>query len=200
METRPAFPQRPDGTPSLPDKVIAIHRALDAARIPHAIGGALALAYYAEPRTTIDVDINVFLPTERWPQVRDALQPLGVDVSVEEAALARDGQARLWWDRNPVDLFFSYDEFHDEMRRSARRVPFGEETLSILSPEHLAVCKAMFDRPKDWLDIEQILVATHPLDLAEIEGWLERMVGRADPRMARLEEIESRLGLDGEQS
>ena len=196
-ETRPTFPRRPEGAPSLPEKVIAIHHALDVARVPHAIGGALALAYYAEPRTTIDVDVNVFVPTERWPQVRDALAPLGVDVSAEEDALLRDGQVRLWWDRNPVDLFFSYDRFHDEMRRGARRVPFGEETLSILAPEHLAVCKAMFDRPKDWLDIEQILVATHPLDLAEIESWLERMVGRADPRVARFEEIRSRLSLGG---
>lgn len=199
-ETRPTFPQRPDGSPSLPEKVIAIHRALDAAHVPHAIGGALALAYYAEPRTTIDVDINVFVPTEHWPEVRDALEPLGVDVSAEESALARDGQVRLWWDRNPVDLFFSYDQFHDEMRRGARRVPFGEETLSILAPEHLAVCKAMFDRGKDWIDIEQILVATHPLDLPEIEAWLEKMVGRTDPRMAKLGEIVSRLSPEDGQS
>jgi hypothetical protein len=196
-ETRSTLPQRPEGARSLPDKVIAVHRALKAARVPHAIGGALALAYYAEPRTTIDVDINVFAPTERWPQVRDALAPLGVDVSVAQAALVRNGQVRLWWDRNPVDLFFSYDQFHDEMRRGTRRVPFGGETLLILSPEHLTVCKAIFDRTKDWLDIEQILVATHPLDLAEIESWLERMVGRADPRMAKFEEIRSRLSLDG---
>jgi hypothetical protein len=195
---RPLYPQRPDSAPSLPEKVIAIHRRLDAARVPHAIGGALALAYYAEPRATIDVDINVFVPTERWPDIRDALAPLGVDVSVDEAALTRDGQIRLWWDRNPVDLFFSYDEFHDEMRRGARRVPFGAETLSILAPEHLAVCKAMFDRGKDWLDIEQILVATQPLDLAEIESWLERMVGKSDPRVAKLAEIKSRLALDEE--
>jgi hypothetical protein len=175
--------------------VVAIHERLDAARVPHAIGGALALAYYAEPRATIDVDINVFVPTERWPDVRDALEPLGVNVSIDRDALNRDGQARLWWDRNPVDLFFSYDEFHDEMRKGARRVPFGETTLTILSPEHLAVCKAMFDRPKDWLDIEQILVATSPLDLAEIESWLRRMVGQADPRLGKLAEIKARLSL-----
>jgi hypothetical protein len=186
-ETRPTFPQRPEGAPSLPEKVIAIHRALDAARVPHAIGGALALAYYAEPRTTIDVDINVFVPTERWPQVRDALAPLGVDVSAEEDALVRDGQVRLWWDRNPVDLFFSYDRFHDEMRRGARRVPFGEETLSILAPEHLAVCKAMFDRPKDWLDIEQVLVCVDPLDVDDISAWLGRIVGDGDARARRFE-------------
>jgi Nucleotidyl transferase AbiEii toxin, Type IV TA system len=190
-------PQRAGDSPSLPQKVIAIHAALSGAKVPHAIGGALALAYYAEPRATIDVDVNVFVATQRWPDVREALSPLGVDIGVDLNALERDGQVRLWWDRNPIDLFFSYDPFHDEMRRAARRVPFAETTIPILSPEHLAVCKAMFDRPKDWLDIEQILVATDPLDLPEIEAWLEAMVGEANPRLARLREIVERLGLDG---
>jgi hypothetical protein len=183
-------------SPSLPNKVTAIHRALAEAKVPHAIGGALALAYYAEPRTTIDVDVNVFVPTERWPDIRDALAPLGVNVDVDQKELSRDGQVRLWWGRNPVDLFFSYDPFHDEMRRGARKVPFADETIPILSPEHLAVCKAMFDRPKDWIDIEQILVATDPLDLGEIESWLERMVGSDDPRIKKLEEVKSSLSLD----
>jgi hypothetical protein len=188
--------QRAASAPTLPDKIVALHESLAAARIPHAMGGALALAYYAEPRVTIDVDINVFVSTERWPQVRDALSPLDVGVNVNLEALERDGQVRLWWDRTPVDLFFSYDPFHDEMKGMARRVPFGETTIPILAPEHLAVCKAMFDRPKDWLDIEQILVATDPLDLPEIEGWLEAMAGESNPRMTRLREITTRLGLD----
>jgi hypothetical protein len=175
--------------------VTLIHRALDGAKIPHAIGGALALAYYAEPRATIDVDINVFVTTERWPEICEALAPLGVDVEVEVDDLNRDGQVRLWWDRNPVDLFFSYDPFHDAMQRSARKVPFNEATIPILSPEHLAVCKAMFDRPKDWLDIEQILVATDPLDVEEIEDWLERMVGRDNPRMEKLAAVKAELSL-----
>ena len=185
-------PRRPK-SPSLPEKVLAIHHALLEAKVPHAIGGALALAYYAEPRATIDVDVNVFVPTKRWAAVRDALAPLGVDVNADENELDRAGQVRLRWDHNPIDLFFSYDPFHDEMRRSARKVPFAEETIPILSPEHLVVCKAMFDRPKDWIDIEQILVATDPLDLQEIEEWLERMVGSNDPRMKRLSELKASL-------
>ena len=181
----------------LPDKVLWLHESLDAARIPHALGGALALAYYAEPRVTIDVDLNLFVPVERWRDVVDALTPLGVDAgNLDEQALLRDGQCRLWWGSNPVDLFFAYDEFHDEMRKEVRRVPFAESTVPILAPEHLAVCKAMFDRPKDWIDIEQMLVATQDLDLAAIEGWLERMVGPADQRMKHLAELEDRLALD----
>lgn len=191
-----ASTHRSDSEPPLPEKVVAIHRQLDTAKVPHALGGALALAYYAEPRATVDIDVNVFVATDRWPQVRDALAPLGVDVTLDLAVLARDGQVRLWWGRNAVDLFFSNDEFHEEMRRGARRVPFGQATLSILSPEHLAVCKAMFDRPKDWLDIEQMLVATDPIDLAEIERLLERMIGVEDPRIEKLGEVKARLSLE----
>jgi hypothetical protein len=185
------------GEPPLPDKVIAIHEALHTARIPHAVGGALALAYYAEPRATIDIDLNVFVPSERWQEVIDALVPIGVDAGdLDSTALRRDGQCRLWWGDNPVDLFFAYDAIHDAMRKGARRVPFAGTTLPILAPEHLAVCKIMFDRPKDWLDIEQMLVATDDLDLAEIEDWLKRMVGAEDSRLRRLEGLKAELSID----
>jgi hypothetical protein len=180
--------------PSLPDKVIAIHKGLSVAKIPHAIGGALALAYYAEPRATIDIDLNIFAPTERWPDVIEALTPLGVKTeSLDVTALERDGQCRLWWGDNALDLFFAYDEIHSEMRKGARKVPFADTTLPILSPEHLAICKAMFDRPKDWLDIEQMLVAADDLDIAKIESWLERMVGTQDPRLERFAELKAKV-------
>lgn len=195
MTAGPTSAPRSGSEPSLPEKVVAIHTGLAKARVPHAIGGALALAYYAEPRATVDVDVNLFVPTDRWPEVREALAPLGVGVDLDRAALERDGQVRLWWGRNPVDLFFAYDEFHAAMRRAARKVPFADTTIPILSPEHLAVCKAMFDRPKDWIDIEQILVATDPLDLAEIESWLDRMTPAEDQRRTKLAELGSRLGL-----
>jgi hypothetical protein len=173
--------------PSLPDKVISINEALAAAKIPHALGGALALAYYATPRATIDIDLNVFVPAERWPSVIDALNPLGIATAdLNTDALERDGQCRLWWGDNAVDLFFAYDPVHLDMQKQARRVPFGATTVTILAPEHLAVCKAMFDRRKDWMDIEQMLIATDELDADAVEEWLERMVGERDPRLERL--------------
>lgn len=178
--------------PPLPDKVIAIHEALEEAKVPHALGGALALAYYAAPRATIDIDLNVFVPAERWHDVIDALEPLGISTAaLDSTALERDGQCRLWWGDNAVDLFFAYDPIHEEMRKETRRMPFGATTVPILAPEHLAVCKAMFDRRKDWLDIEQMLIAADDLDLDAVERWLERMVGKEDPRLKRLAELNS---------
>jgi hypothetical protein len=180
----------------LADMVVAIDRALTGAKIPHAIGGAIAYAYYGEPRVTIDVDVNVFVSTDSWPEVRDALTGLGVDVETDEAALTRDGQVRLWWGRIAVDLFFSYDPFHDEMKKAARRVPFGDDRIPILGPEHLLICKALFDRPKDWLDIEAMVAFVEPLDLDAIRSWLARMVDADDERLAKLREITDRLGPD----
>jgi hypothetical protein len=185
-------PSPPSDTPPLPDKVIVIHEALRDAKIPHALGGALALAYYADPRATIDIDLNLFIPVERWREAIDTLVVPGVDAGdLDPTVLERDGQCRLWWGDNAVDLFFSYAPIHEEMRRETRRVPFGGITVPILAPEHLAVCKAMFDRRKDWLDIEQMLLATDELDTEAIEDWLSRMVSPDDQRLERLRELVS---------
>lgn len=186
---------RQDQPAPLSDMVVAIDRALAAAKIPHAIGGAIAYAYYAEPRVTIDVDVNVFVPTERWPEVREALARLGVDVVTDESALSRDGQVRLWWGRIAVDLFFSYDPFHKEMESAVRHVPFGDVRIPILGPEHLMICKAVFDRPKDWLDLEAMLAFTEPLDVELIRSWLTRMVGPEDERLQKLDALVARLEL-----
>lgn len=184
------------GETSLPEKIVAIHEQLDEARIPHAFGGALALAYCAEPRATIDIDLNLFVPAARIEEVNYALSPLGVE-SLESdddlAALERDGQCRLWWGRTPVDLFFAYHEVHEAMRNAARKVPFGDAELEVLSPEHLVICKACFDRTKDWVDIEQILILSEHFDVEEVDGWLGRMLGDRDQRKQRFDELAAEL-------
>jgi hypothetical protein len=155
--------------------------------VPHAFGGALALAYYAEPRATIDIDINVFVGTDDLQLVIAPLRALGIPVTeVAEASVLRDGQTRLWWDQTPVDLFFSYDPFHDAARAATHQVSFAATTIPILSVEHLIVCKASFNRPKDWVDIAAVLADGTKPDPAECLRWLGRIVGDTDQRYNRL--------------
>jgi hypothetical protein len=180
--------------PSLPDKVVALHVALHDAGIPHAFGGALALAYYAEPRTTVDVDVNVFLTADHAEEIAGALDVLGVDTApLHTHVLARDGQVRCRWGRTPIDLFFAYDALHDAMRARAASVPFGPDTIPIIGAEHLVVCKAVFNRPKDWLDIEQVLVTVDGFDRSDACAELERIVGPEDPRARHLRDTMARL-------
>lgn len=155
-------------------------------KAPHAFGGALALAYYAEPRATIDIDLNIFLAPTDYERVAAILAELGVSEGPEVSVVERDGQCRLWWGRTPIDLFFAYDALHEAMKDAIRTEPFAGASIPILAPEHLVVCKAIFNRPKDWLDIEQIAVGVEDLDAAEILSWLDRILGADDPRSQRV--------------
>lgn len=170
---------------NLAQRVVGLHRAL--ARIPHAFGGALALAYYAEPRATIDIDLNVFVGVEALARVEAPLTKLGVVFTGDARLLVqRDGQARVFWDATPVDLFFAYDPFHDAVRASVRTVPFADMTIPVLSADHLVVCKVVFNRPKDWVDIDALLAAGTSVDAAEVLRWVGRIAGDTDERYNRI--------------
>jgi hypothetical protein len=178
---------------SLADKIVAVDSSLEAARIRHAFGGALALAYYAEPRATIDIDVNVFVEPAEFSVVARAVAALGVDTEGGEDDAVRDGQCRLRWDQTPVDVFFAYDPVHGAMERASRRVPFGDRRIPILSAEHLIVCKAAFDRPKDWIDIEQVILLQPALARGEVLDWLRRLLGPKDRRTVRVDALLTRL-------
>ena len=179
-------------SPTLPERILAIEQAL--VDIPHAFGGALALAYYAEPRATVDIDLNLFVPADRFPDVAGPLLELGVDADDPDAvaAVARDGQARVMWDRTPIDLFFAYDAFHDAAAAARHTVPFAESSIPILAAEHLVVCKTVFNRPKDWVDIDAMLAAGVSLDAAEVLRWVGRVTGDDDPRYERIASVLTR--------
>ena len=171
---------------TLAQRVVALDHAL--ARVPHAFGGAIALAYYAEPRATIDIDLNVFVGVDRYQVVARRLTPLGVDlddVTVSDLA-RRDGQVRVLWEHTPIDLFFAYDPFHDAAAAARVRVPFADTTIPILSAAHLMVCKVVFNRGRDWVDIDSMLGYDVPLDVAEVMRWVGRITGDTDPRFERI--------------
>lgn len=154
-------------------KVLAVSRALAGAGIPHAIGGAIALGHYAEPRPIRDIDVNVFVAPERRTEV--------------EAALAGvDGEDP------PVHLFFAEDPLHEAMPAATREAPFAGATIPIVSPEHLMVRKAMLGRDKDWPDIEALLASGEVMDLDEVRAWVELLAGTDDERLARLDKLTSR--------
>ena len=171
---------------SLADQIVAIHQALDEADIPHAFGGALALAWCTQQaRGTIDIDVNVFVPPDRARDVVDAL-PDGVAwTDVDVAAIERDGQIRLWWDGTPVDVFTNTTAFHDEVGTRARHEDFAGECLPFLDCRDLAVFKAFFDRTKDWADLEAMAEAGS-LDVDAVVGVLARHLGPDDQRIERL--------------
>ncbi len=173
---------------TLAERIVALHDALTAADLPHAFGGAIALAYWTlDPRGTSDVDVNVFVPA---PEAASALQalPPGLDVPDGTAeVIARDGQVRVFWDETPVDLFFDYAPVHADAALHARTVPFAGGRIPVLGPVELAVFKVMFDRTRHWADVEA-MAAAGTLDRESVRASLATMLDPDDARFARLDD------------
>jgi hypothetical protein len=174
---------------TLVEKVLALEAAFDGLDIPHAFGGALALAFHiAEPRATRDIDLNIFVSVENARPALDAL-PDAVEWSDDDVAeIARKGQVRLFWDDTPIDLFFDTHKFHESAATHIERVPFAGHEIPILAADDLAVFKAFFNRTKDWADIEAMLDAKS-VDVHVVIGWLVDLLGGDDHRVTRLRDL-----------
>ncbi len=170
---------------SLVQKVIEIAVHFEAAGVPYAFGGALALAYCTEdPRGTRDIDVNAFLPATHPDPALAALPP-GVLVPEDSAArIVAEGQVRLWWDDTPVDLFLDYAPLHRQAAEGSRDVPFAGRQIRVLGPVEIVLFKALFDRPQDWVDISTV-VGADAVDRDRVEHDLVALVGDDDPRVAR---------------
>ena len=111
----------------LPAKIIAVHGLLAGAELPHAFGGALALAWCTQrARGTIDIDVNVFVPADRTDDVLDALASVVTPTAEQRAQMSAEGQTRLWWEATPVDVFLDTTPFHVAVGERVRWELFGD--------------------------------------------------------------------------
>ena len=171
---------------TLAQKMVRLHQALERKYIAHAFGGALALAWCTQQaRATIDIDINIFiLPDD--VEILVAALPNKIEVTKQQSlALSRDGQARLMWDRTPIDLFLNTTTFHDEAAKRVRHEMFAGAKLPFLSCRDLAVFKTFFNRTRDWADLEE-MQAAGTLDVRGVTSELLEYLGEDDPRIMRL--------------
>jgi hypothetical protein len=170
----------------LVEKLFTIHDSLTEAGIAHAFGGAIALAYCVEePRGTRDLDLNIFTDAS---EAESALSSLPPGVRVRKADIAkveRDGQARLDWDGTPIDVFLNNVPLHDVVAASVVWVELEGRDIPVLDCASLVVFKALFDRTRDWADIEAIAIAT-PEDIKGAAATIAGLGGENDSTLEKL--------------
>ncbi len=168
------------------DAIVEVHDGLDAAGMRHAFGGAFALLWCTgEPRTTVDIDLNIFVPPSDTQRVLDALPKQIKATDKEATALMADGQCRLIFDDIPLDVFLDTTRFHDDLRLHVKEHELADRKLPFLGCNDLAVFKAYFNRRKDWADIEEMLRADR-LDVPYVVGILSTYLGPKDERIIEL--------------
>jgi len=177
----------------LTGKIVDLHQSLAAAGLPHAFGGALALAWCTQrARGTIDIDINVFLPVADRQRFLQAL-PEGVKVTrADRQALEQDGQVRLWWDQTPLDVFLNTTDYHEAVADRIQFETFADTRIPFLACLDVAVFKAFFNRTKDWADLEEMQLAG-TLDVAEVRQIIGHYLGEDDERIDSLTRLAARI-------
>jgi hypothetical protein len=175
------------------DVIVELHDGLDAAGMHHAFGGAFALLWCTgEPRTTVDIDLNIFVSPTETQRVLDAL-PEGIVATDDEVSqLMTTGQCRLMFEGIPVDLFLDTTPFHDDLRLHISEHQLVNRNLPFLGCNDLAVFKIFFNRRKDWADIEEMLRAGR-LDVAYVSGILGEYLGPDDERIRELHAIRDEM-------
>ncbi len=159
------------------ERIVELHRHLEVAGLPHAFGGAIALAYCTrDPRGTDDIDVNVFVGVRR---LGDVLAALPDDIEVTESTrrqIRHDGQSRLFWDRTPVDIFLSNHPFHGRVELQIRRQPFEGVEIPVLACIDLAAFKTFSARGKDAVDIAAMVKAAC-VEIDELELLARGLIG-----------------------
>ncbi len=170
--------------------------ALELHGLPHAIGGALALAIAGVPRGTADVDLNVFVGEERLGDLLGVLHGLGLDVD-DTAAITRaraDGMFVARWDGMRIDVFLPSIPFAHEAHRTRIRVTDDAGWSGwFLAAEAIAVFKLLFFRGKDRVDLERLVAVRPELDRAYVRRWIVDMMGEADERVVAWDAMVARF-------
>jgi hypothetical protein len=181
------------------DVAIRLAAALEAAALPYAIGGAIALGVWSDPRATHDVDLNLFVDHDALPDALDVLEGAGL-VIARDAALRADAEGDVLigkYGAMRVDIFTPSIPFAWEAMRTRRRVhgPSGEAFF--LSAEATAVFKLLFFRAKDLVDVEKLVVVQgRDLDRPYVRRWLVDMMGETDERTTAWDAITARRPLE----
>ena len=139
---------------------------------PCCIIGGVAVMRWGEPRTTLDVDITLLTGFGEEERYVNMLLKRFKARGPDPVGLALQHRIVLLNATNGVglDIALAGFPFEEEILQRASFFEFDEGCrLNTCSAEDLIVAKAFADRPKDWLDIEGILIRqgkTLDIDLA----------------------------------
>ena len=102
--------------------------------------------------------------------------------------LEAEGQTRVFWGETPVDLFFNVSDLHQHMSLKTSQGILNGVEIPVLSAEFLAIFKVMFNRTKDWADLEA-MVEEGSFNNDFVVSQLVDLLGAQDARIERLSRL-----------
>lgn len=181
---------------------VALHIAstLFSSGIDYAIGGALALNLWGPARGTRDVDINLFIQPDALADAFAALESAGVnlDRATCRRRAEREGMFVGDYDGMRIDVFVPSIDFSWVAAASRVTVQTDRGPIDFLSAEALAVFKLLFYRPKDLVDLSNLVALQRDdLDHSSVREHIVGMMGEENERVRSWDRIlQEQLSLD----
>ena len=174
--------------PASLEAIERVARVLVDARVPYAFIGGVALGAWAVPRQTFDLDLAIASSTAGLPTLLLAFERAGfvVEASFRKGFADRIagmekvhvhlpyGRALL-----AVDLFLATTPFLQSVLERRKTIDLGAGPLQVCSAADLVLLKLVADRPKDRLDIENVLAVQGVPEREYLERWAGELGVRA---------------------
>ena len=134
----------------------------------YAIGGGIAILYYAEPVLTYDIDVFCILPSEREELI--TLSP--IYEYLQEKGYKADGE-HIVIEGVPVQLIPAYNKLVEEALNEAVEIKYKQTKTRIIRVEHLMAIMLQTYRPKD-RERMLLILAEIQIEMLYLEGVLEQ--------------------------
>ena len=162
-------------------------RLFQAQQLPYAVLGGLAARALGVPRPTWDVDFTVAVERDRLGDVFEEAKKLGYTVPPAYQAGWVDTVSGMPFvklgvsigDRSvDVDVFLAETDYLAEViRRASTELLDDDFRIQVVSPEDLIVLKCVSYRPRDVIDIQDVMFMQGELDRNYMRQWADQPGG-----------------------
>lgn len=159
-------------------------RLLDENDVAYAVMGGLAVRVYSIPRATQDIDLTITIERPRLAELFDKLEQQGFSIpdayrsgwvdSVADIPLVK--LRRYLADRGvDVDLFLAETAYQRTLMTRRRFAEIDGHSVYLVSPEDLILLKLIAGRPRDLIDVHDILFTLGQLDRNYLRKWAQEL-------------------------
>jgi hypothetical protein len=152
--------------------------------VTYALMGGLAVRAYSIPRATLDIDVTLSLDRERLSELYSALEQQEYAVPepytsgwVDEVKGMHLVKLRRYIGGHSidVDLFLAESPYQHELLRRRRLADVEARQLWIAAPEDLVLLKLVSGRPRDLIDVGDVLFTQGQLDVPYMRRWAREL-------------------------
>jgi len=168
----------------LTDVIHELVALFDRMSLPYAIMGGIAVRAYGLPRPTYDVDFTLALPRERLRALFTAVEDLGYTIPTiyEGGGVDQVGgmplvKIRLYLEGKGIDadVFLAETAFQREVITRRVTCTVEGQPVSLVTAEDLILFKLIASRPRDLLDVQDVLFTQGDLDEAYMRQWAKEL-------------------------